>query len=434
MHHMHHVRKVIAIAATAAAIVSVGACGSSGGASQATNKLTVAWWGNQQRNDRQQQVDDMFAKQNGITIDGQYSQFADYWQKLATNAAGRQMPDVIAMDFAYLNQYIENGLLEPLDDYVSSGALNLKDVDENTVSSGRGDDGKLYALPSGVNAPAVIYNKTLLDSLGITIPDNWTLDDFQNIAREVYAKSGVRTAYGYLDNTYNLEYNLRAHDVELFKDGKLGTEDATYYAEYFKVFENGYKEGWHLPAALYTEITLNAIEQDPLVSFTSTDRQSWCSLMFSSQVTSFASVNDSNELALAPWPSANVTKSNYVHPSMYWAVTKSSKNKDLAVKFVDFYTNNTDVADIMLTDRGIPVSSAIIDHISPKLTKYEKVAADFQKATVANSSPINPPAPAKATEINSRVIKEVEENIMYGKMDADQAAADFIRQSSEILG
>ena len=431
-----HIRKAVAVVAIGAMSVSLAACGSSnsqGGAS-GSGKLTVAWWGNQTRNDRQKQVDELFAsKHEGLSIDGQFSQYNDYWQKLATNAAGKTLPDVIQMDFSYLSQYIDNKLLEPLDDYVSSGKINLSDVDENTISSGRGTDGKLYALPSAVNAPTMVYNKTLLDSLGITIPDDWTLEDFENIAREVYAKSGVRTHFGYMGDAYNLEYNLRAHDIALFDGDKLGTTDPKYYEEYFKVFADGYKEGWHLTAEFYTGITLNSQEQSPLVNYSSPETQSWVSLSWSNQIVSFAKVNDKNELALAPWPSANVKKSNYVLPSQYWAITRTSKNKDLAADFINFYTNEAEAAKIMLTDRGIPISSKMIDAITPSLTQYEKAAADYQKTVGANSSPINQPMPAKATEINSRVIPAIEESIMYGKLDAAGAAQEFIAKAQDAL-
>ena len=37
----------------------------------------------------------------GVTIDGQFSEFNDYWNKLATAAAGHSMPDIVQMDYKY---------------------------------------------------------------------------------------------------------------------------------------------------------------------------------------------------------------------------------------------------------------------------------------------------------------------------------------------
>ncbi|NMN00983.1 ABC transporter, extracellular substrate binding protein [Bifidobacterium sp. DSM 109958] len=428
-----HIRKALAIAAAGATIFSMAACGSSNGGSGDPGKLTVAWWGNQTRNDLQAKVDKAFGEANGVTIDGQFSQWADYWQKMSTNAAGKSLPDVFAMDFSYLTQYIDNGLLEPLDDYISSGKLDMSNVDENTLSAGKGTDGKIYAIPSGVNAPTFIVNQGLLDELGITIPDNWTLDDFMDIARQVYEKSGVKTEYGFGGDAYNLEYVMRAHDAKLFDGENLGSEDASAYEEYFNVWETMYKEGWGISAEQYTEITLGSVEQDPLVSFTSKDKQAWNSLAWNSQLTAYSKVNPDLKLALYPWPSSNVKKSNYVHPGQYWAVAKTSKNKDMAVKFIDYYTNNDEAVKTMLLDRGIPISSKALETITPSLSDNEKTIVKYQEGVPANSSPINQPMPSKATEVNKKIMPDLQEQIMYGKMTASQAAQDFITRAKDSL-
>ena len=428
--------KALAVVAAGATIVSMAACGSSSSSSgngSGTGKLTVAWWGNQTRNDLQQKLDAAFASANNITIDGQQSQYADYWTKMTTNAAGKSMPDVFAMDFSYLTQYIDNGLLEPLDDYINSGQIDLSHVDENTIAAGKGEDGKIYAIPSGVNAPTFLVNQGLLDELGITIPDNWTLEDFVDIARQVKEKSGVRTEWAYGGDAYNLEYVMRAHDKKLFNGEKLGTEDPADYEEYFGVWETLHNEDLAITAEQYAEITINATEQDPLVSFTSADKQAWNSLAWNSQLTAFAKVNPDLKLALYPWPSSNVKKSNYVHPGQYWVISKSSENKEMAAKFIDYYTNDESAAKTMMLDRGIPISSKALEAIEPNLSDIEKQIAAYQKTVPDNSSPINEPMPTKATEINKRILPEIQENIMYGKMDAKTAAQEFVNQAKSSL-
>ena len=428
--------KTLAVVAAGATVVSMAACGSSSSSddkSSGTGKLTVAWWGNQTRNDLQQKLDADFASANGITIDGQQSQYSDYWTKMSTNAAGKSLPDVFAMDFSYLTQYIDNGLLEPLDDYVSSGKIDLSHVDENTISAGKGADGKLYAIPSGVNAPTFLVNQGLLDELGITIPDNWTIEDFLDVARQVKEKSGVRTEWAYGGDAYNLEYVMRGQDKKLFSGDKLGTEDPADYLEYFQTWQTLHDEDLAVTAEQYTEISFGSVEQDPLVSFTSPDRQSWNSLAWNSQLTAFTKVNPDLKLALYPWPSSNVKKSNYVHPGQYWVIAKNSSNKDMAAKFIDYYTNDESAVKTMMLDRGIPISSKALEVIEPDLSDTEKLIANYQKTVPDNSSPINEPMPTKATEINKRILPEIQENIMYGKMDAATAAQEFVNQAKSSL-
>lgn len=96
---------------------------------------------------------DLFAEENpGVTFDGQFSEGADYWNKLATSAAGEIFRMLFQMDYAYLDQYAKNNLLLDLTPYVEDGTLNLDDANADVLNSGK-VDGKLYAVPIGINAP-----------------------------------------------------------------------------------------------------------------------------------------------------------------------------------------------------------------------------------------------------------------------------------------
>ena len=175
-----------------AASTSTDTVASSAAETSASGSMSVAWWGNQTRNERTQQVLDTYGEANGISFDGQFAEWSDYWNKLATASAGHTLPDVVQMDYSYLQQYVSNGLLVDLTPYVEDGTLDVSNVSETVLNSGK-VDGKLYAIPLGVNVPAVMYNKDLLDENGIEIHDNMTLDEFYDVCREVYEKTGYKT-------------------------------------------------------------------------------------------------------------------------------------------------------------------------------------------------------------------------------------------------
>lgn len=73
------------------------------------------------------------------------------------------------MDYAYMDQFIKNDLLVDLTPYVENGTIDISNINENILNSGKTDDG-LYAIPIGINVPALMYNKTLLDENGIENP------------------------------------------------------------------------------------------------------------------------------------------------------------------------------------------------------------------------------------------------------------------------
>ena len=436
---MKTAKKVIAVAAAAATMFSMAACGSSNGSSDGGNKeLTVAWWGNQSRNDKQNKVDEAFAAKEGVKVSGQPSQWADYWSKLQVNAAGKSMPDVFAMDYSYLQQYVDNGLLEPLDSYISSGAIDTSKIDKGVVDSGK-LDGKQYAISMGSSSPAMIVNQTVLDQAGITLPEHVTVDEFKAIAKQVYEKTGYKTNFRYYEASELMEYILRGEGKTLFgnNDGKLGVTAADV-EDYFKVYEDGIKEGWHLDTGVFASIDPSSIEQDPLVYGTDPGSRSWVSFKFTSQLSALkkaASANGNPELKLYAWPSSDVKKSDYIKPGQFWVMAKSSKNKDLAAKYINYYTNNEDPAKTMGTDRGLPVNSDMVKAIEGDLSEGDKAAMEFiNSEVIPNSSTINPPAPAGASKVNGKdVLGTIEESVLMGKIGASEAATQFVDQANEAL-
>ena len=232
---------VLAIAG-AMAVTSLAACGGSGSGKDSeggsSDSLTMAWWGNQVRNERTQQALDAYKEESGITVSGQFYQWGDYWSKMATSAAGKKMPDVIQMDMSYIQQYVDKGQLLDLTPYIEDGTLDTSNISEDIVNMGKVGDG-IYGIAAGTSASCMFYNKTLLDELGITINDNMTLDEFIDISKQVYEETGYRSNlyhYGLYMDMY-----ARANDIQA--SDKLGGDSADDYLPYFETLETGIELG-----------------------------------------------------------------------------------------------------------------------------------------------------------------------------------------------
>ena len=152
-------KKKLALMLTAAlAAASLTACGGSGtadtraagsraeGAGEKApsgdgSEMVVAWWGNQVRNERTQAILELYSQQNpGVAFDGQFSEWADYWNKLATAAAGHSMPDIVQMDYKYIQQYVNNDLLVDLTPYIENGTIDVSNCNEDVLNSGKAGD------------------------------------------------------------------------------------------------------------------------------------------------------------------------------------------------------------------------------------------------------------------------------------------------------
>ena len=406
----------------------------SGSAAAGNVSMTFTWWGNQTRNERTQAALDLYSEQNpGVTFDTQPAEWNDYWTKLSTLAAGNSLPECLQMDYSYLAQYVAADLLVDLTPYVEDGTLDVSNVSQGILDAGS-IDGKLYAICAGVNAPSLFYNKTLLDSLGITVKDNMTIDEFEAVAKEVYEKSGVKTDLPYSAGDNYLPYAMRSHDVvKLFNEDSLNVTDAASLVPGFQIYEDGVKDGWIIGADVHAELTSNSVEQSPLVYFSSEATQSWCGFFWSNQLSAMvAAAPEGMEIGITTWPSENPQKSNFLKPSQFFSIAETSQNKEEAAKFLDWFTNSVECNNILLAERGIPVNSDVAEAIKPNVDENSQKVFDYIAEVSKIATPIDDPDPSGKGEVEAQA-KTIVENLRYGDTDAAGAAEEFVTTSQKIL-
>ena len=451
-------KRVLSLLMASAMIVGLTACGSSnepaatastdsgntaattadnsGSAAAGNVSMTFTWWGNQTRNERTQAALDLYSEQNpGVTFDTQPAEWNDYWTKLSTLAAGNSLPECLQMDYSYLAQYVAADLLVDLTPYVENGTLDVSNVSEG-IQDASSIDGKMYAVCAGVNAPALFYNKTLLDSLGITVKDNMTVDEFESIAREVYEKSGVKTDLPYSAGDNYLPYAMRAHGVtKLFNEDSLNVTDAASLVPGFQIYEDGVKDGWVIGADVHAELTSNSVEQSPLVYFSSEATQSWCGFFWSNQLSAMvAAAPEGMEIGITTWPSEDPQKSNFLKPSQFFAVSRDAgENEAEAVKVVNYLLNSEDANKILLGERGVPASSVVASAIAPLQDETAQVVTKYVNDVVTpNCSAISPAIPDGANEVYD-YYNQLVDKILYGQMTAQEAAEDLFKMGNQIM-
>ena len=132
--------------------------------------LRVSWWGSQGRHDRTLAAIELFeSKYPHITIEPEFAGWENYWERIAAQAAGRNLPDVFQQDMQYLDLYGSRGMLLDLGPYVESGAIDITYISESELAGGM-LNGKLLAINLGSNAMVGIYDPELFTQAGIEPP------------------------------------------------------------------------------------------------------------------------------------------------------------------------------------------------------------------------------------------------------------------------
>ena len=113
--------------------------------------LSFTWWGNDVRHEITEQLIAAFeAEHENITIEPQYTDWAGYWDKLATTVAAGDAPDIIQMDEKQLSTYAANGVLLDLGT-LGDGAAD-RATSRRRCSARVRSTACSTACPSGINS------------------------------------------------------------------------------------------------------------------------------------------------------------------------------------------------------------------------------------------------------------------------------------------
>ncbi|MDE6925527.1 MAG: ABC transporter substrate-binding protein [Acetatifactor sp.] len=398
--------------------------------------LTFMWWGSAVRGERTQAAFDLYRSNNpGVTFAPESVEWSDYWNQLEVRAGSDSLPDIVQIDYSFLERSVNNGMLVELTPYLADGTLDLSGVDPGLISAGS-VNGRIYAICGGVNVPALMYNKTLTDKLGIEIKDNMTLEEFYVVAKEVYEKSGVKTDMPY-GMAYNfLPYILRAQDItKLYNSDSLNVESAAAFQEFFDIYEIGRRDGWIIGNDVHAGLTDVSVEQSPLVCHTTPETQSWCGFFWSNQLTAMTqAAPEDMDIAITTWPSSEPAKSDFLKPAQFFAVTTDAgENEAVAVRVVNYLLNSRPANELMLGERGVPASAVIADAIAPLMDENGRLVTAFINDVVApNSSNISPSDPEMATKVYTYADGLIR-RILDGELTATEAAQELFEQGNQIM-
>ena len=415
-----------AAAAAALSLVLTG-CGSSPeAASDGPVTLRFSWWGSDVRHKMTEKLIEAFEAENpNINIEGEYGDWSGYWDKLATQVASQDAPDIIQMDAAYLGEYSERGALLELKD------VDLSKFDQPVADSGK-VDGKQYAVTSGVNAMVVMANPALVSASGVALPDDktWTWDDLDSTAAAITKASGEKVwGSGQVNSDAAANLWFRQHGKSLFtSDGKLGFEESDL-AEWYEYQARMRDSKAVPPASVITEDATASIDQQGL----STGRFAM-NMYWSNQLGALSKASGQDlEIRRPPSVEGKASEAQqFYKSSMFWSASSRTKHPVEAQKFIDFVTNNATAGEIGLADRGIPANSDIRAAVVSKLTPADAKTARFIdeiSSELGDAAPVPPAGGSAAVEALTRYSLEVH----FDRLSPQEAAKKALEEARSAI-
>ena len=420
--------------AAAATTMGLSACapGSSGGGSQGgggqgggTN-LALAWWGNPTRNKNTQAMIDAYMKANpDVKISGQPGEFNSYWDKLATQTAGGQAPDIIQMDMNYIAEYGTRGAL-----------LDLSKVDtskfvEGTVDSGKIND-KLVGINAGINSALIFANPKVFEKAKMDMPDDktWTWDQMIEVGAEVASKAGVPFGVAALLQSDALFGTfVRQHGKELFTPDGLGFDVAEAQAWYDFLLKGQKAKAFGTPEQVSEE------QPKPLDQSAIVVGNAAMQYYNSNQLEAVTAAAGGELMKMLRGPSLAgkaTERKTWYKASMLWSASAKTKNPEAAIAWINWFANTPDAANIDLAERGIPPNAEILAEVKPKLSPAQQAVAKYIEdiKPEVGTTPIAPPPGGGTIQT---VIFRHGTDVLFGKTSSAEGAQKFVDEMKSNL-
>lgn len=423
-------KRVIALVAGIGALLLLAGCAAPSSA-QSDEKVTLrfSWWGSDVRHALTQEVIDAFEAENpNITIEGEFGDFNSYWDKLATQVAANDAPDIIQMDSGYIREYAGRGALLDL----STQEIDTSGIEKSVLGTGAFDGG-LYGIINGINLPVLLANPALFAQAGVELPDDttWTWDDYKDIATRITAGSpdGVYGSESYGNDPTTMEMWMRQHGKSLFTDdGGLGfkARDAAGYWEFLTKLRDS---GAIPPASLVEENA--AATLDERQNATGAAALGW---WVSNQLPA-AEAALGSELKILRYPSITGNAEDaeqYFRASQLWTVSSRTEHPAEAARFVDFLANSKVAAGIMLTERGVIPNEELREALAPKLTETDQIMSNFVSEVEGELGSAVAPTPVGLGGMGFPMSRHSSE-VLFDRLTPAQAGAGLLTEAKANL-
>lgn len=182
----------------AVAVLLLAGCGGEDGngdeeaavpAEEASGQVELSGWASSPEETRllRQVIRDFEQKYPNIQV--KYTPISgDYPAAMLAKFSARKPPDVFYVDSNVAPDWIKQGVLEPLDDYIEGSDFDTDPFFDPLVEAFRGPDDKLYGLPKDWSPLATFTNDELLEQAGVEPPETW--EELRAAAEQIEVPGG----------------------------------------------------------------------------------------------------------------------------------------------------------------------------------------------------------------------------------------------------
>ncbi len=343
-----------------------------------------------------------------------------YADTMITKLAAGEIPDVMMLAMDQVPRYALNGMLLPLDDLASQ---EYKDSLYPVVTNALTVNGTLYAAARDITPKVMYINTKMFKDAGIEIPsDDWTMEEFIEIAQKLTTGTGADAQWGY----YWANYTDQTYAMIAAYGGKLYSEDGK--SSVLSTDPNTMK-GLQLMYDLY-----NTYKVCPSTAEAKQFGESEFAPFMANKVAmqigalSTASTFDGNgtEYTALPMPRIEGVSrtSSFVNT---WVIPKTAKNPELSWRVVEFLSGKEGQQIALDMNYGLPASTLVDTAAFEAKTPYNKYFVTALETAIPYPTNIN------GSAFQTLFQKECE-SLWAGLVTPEEFAKSVDEQAAAILG
>lgn len=392
-----------------------------------TETIRFCWWGNQERAQRTNQAVDLFMEKNpSIKVETCFFPFDTYYENLSIAAEVGNMPDIFQGFVGTNNDLMEKNLIEPLDDYVEQGLVDISDIADSLVATGK-IDGKLYGIPMGCNVKCLIVDPEAYRKAGISVPEVAYLS-WDALGEDLQKLKDSGLPYGgddIFERGFTFEYFARQNGENVFspvKEKCIGFSKDTY-VNYYQ-----YKLDWIRKGLIPPQKETRKFS-NPEDSQTAKGNAAVRHCYSSEYPQILEAAGRPLQLILMPGP--NTDRGTDIRPGIHLCMSAGSTHREAAAKLMDFLINDIECNKILNVDRGMPASSRVREAIMDEFDEGQKAMAEI--VSLAEKHCSDPTKPAKGAtweieNISSGLMYQLEQGIIDGEITPEEAYDQIAEQ------
>ena len=408
--------------------VSTTACSGVGAGSSSTDGKTAiryGFWGNNVRQQNYTKAWDQFqAEHSDIAIEIEFAEYAAFQERMTTQMAARNVPEVFWIAAPQVMTYDKNGLYHDIE---GIDTLKLDDFSPEDLD-GFKLNGKLNTMPMGIFVPVLRYNQSEAERAGVKLPADgsaWSWDTVAEIATDFSKDNAKLKGLAYnADTDLPFESWVRQHGEQLWtEDGRPGFTADTL-AAWLSWWDKLQKSGGCL--------TLS--EQDGATADWSViGSKVLMNVGNSNHIIDDAKMYPESTFALRHMPTiANPTAGyQYLYTPRLAIYSGTADDKlSAAGSIIDYNINNVEMLKTVGLTIGAPTNPRLAKEVEAFATATEKqmltVVADDRNLTDRKPRHEAPPGSSTWRTTFTRVCEEVS----LGKSSPSQAANTMIAEIS----